>query len=95
MFVPYVYAATLAANGRDAILFAPSLPVRPLRTADAVTNGQGSASTIEDLVALSDLLCHMLTRAAGVVPGQGDAAACQNAARCAADVHRLLTGAEP
>jgi hypothetical protein len=95
MFVPYVYAATLAANGRDAILFAPSLPIRPLRPADAVTNGRGSASTVDDLVALSEVLCRVLARAAGAVAGQGDAAACQNAARCAADIHRLLTGAEP
>jgi hypothetical protein len=95
MFVPYVYAATLAANGRDAILFAPSLPIRPLRPADAVTNGRGSASTIDDLVALSEALCHVLSRVAGTVPAPGDAAACQNAARCAAAIHRLLTGAEP
>ena len=94
-FVPYVYAATLAADGRDAILFAPSLPVCQLRPVDAVTNGRGSASTVDDLVALSEVLCHVLTRAAGAAPAQGDAAACQNAAQCAAAIHRLLTGAEP
>jgi hypothetical protein len=95
MFVPYVYAATLAANGRDAILFAPSLPVRPLDPGDAVVNGRGSASTIEDLVALSKVLCHVLARAAGVVPGQDDQTACQDASRYAAAIHRLLTGAKP
>src|SRR5262249_34363984 len=95
MFVPYVYAATLAANGRDAILFAPSLPVRPLCPADAVANGRGRASAVGDLVALSEVLCHVLTRAAGAVPAQGDAAACRDAARSAAAVHRLLTGTEP
>src|SRR6266568_4569005 len=28
MFIPFVMAATCAANGRDAVLFAPSLPPR-------------------------------------------------------------------
>jgi hypothetical protein len=33
MFAQFVFAATQAANGRDAILSAPSLPGRPLRPA--------------------------------------------------------------
>lgn len=95
MFAQFVYAATSAANGRDVILFAPSLPARPLHLADAGINGWGSGSDVAELVTLSQVLCQVLTHAAGAAPGQDDRAACHHAARYAAEIHRLLTGAEP
>jgi len=95
MFVQFVYAATCAANGRDAILFAPSLPTRPLHPADAAVNSQVSASDVPDLAALSKKLYLVLAQAASVVASQDDRAACHHAAGHAADIYRLLTGAEP
>ena len=95
MFAQFVYAATAAANGRDAILFAPSLPVRPLRPADTGVNGWGSSSDVRDLATLSEVLCHVLSQAAATVPGPEDQRACRHAAQCAVEIHRLLTGAAP
>jgi hypothetical protein len=95
MFAQFVYAATSAANGRDVILFAPSLPACPLDPADVGVNGWGSGGDVAELVTLSRVLCQVLTRAAGAAPGQDDRAACHHAARYAAEIHRLLTGAEP
>jgi hypothetical protein len=96
MFAQFVFAATHAANGRDAILFAPSLPARPLRPADTTANGQRSGVEVQDIVLLSKVLCHALAQAAAeTVPGRDDQAACRHAARSAAAVHRLLTGTDP
>jgi hypothetical protein len=95
MFAQFVFAATQAANGRDAILFAPSLPIHPFRPADTTVDGQGSGLDGQGIVALSKVLCHVLVHAASMVPGRGDRVACHEAGRCAAAIHRLLTGAEP
>src|SRR5215472_9569527 len=77
MFAQFVYAATAAANGRDAILFAPSLPVRPLRPAEVGINGWGSGSDLQDHATLSEVLCHVLAQAAAAVPGHEDRRACR------------------
>lgn len=95
MFAQFVYAATAAANGRDAILFAPSLPSRPLHPADTGVDGWGSGGDVQDLVALSELLCHVLAQATAAVPSPEDLRACRHAARSAAEIHWLLTGAVP
>ena len=95
MFAQFVFAATQAANGRDAILFAPSLPIHPLRPADTTVDGQGSGIDAQNIVALSKVLCHVLAHAASMVPGRGDRVACYEAGRCAVAIHRLLTGAAP
>jgi hypothetical protein len=95
MFAQFVFAATHAANGRDAILSAPSLPVRPLHWADADVGGRGSGTGAPDIVTLSQLLCHVLAHAAGSAPSRDDQAACLLAARSAAAIHRLLTGTDP
>jgi hypothetical protein len=95
MFAPFVFAATHAANGRDAILSAPSLPPRPLHRADADVGGRGSGTGVLEIVALSQLLCHVLAQAADSVPSHDDQAACLHAARSAAAIHRLLTGTDP
>jgi hypothetical protein len=95
MFAQFVFAATQAANGRDAILFAPSLPARPLRAADHVVGGRGSGTDIQGIAALSRVLCQVLSQAAGAVSGREDRLACWDAARYAAAIHRLLTGTDP
>jgi hypothetical protein len=95
MFTQFVYAATATANGRDAILFAPSLPARPLHPADANINGRGSSNGVSDLAALSKVLYQVLIQAAAAAPGEEDRKACHHAARYAAEIHQLLTGAKP
>jgi hypothetical protein len=95
IFAQFVFAATQAANGRDAILFAPALPARPLHPAGSAIGGRGSGALVRDIVALSQILWQVLTQAAAAVPGPGDRLACRDAARCAAAIHRLLTGTDP
>lgn len=96
MFAQFVFAATQAANGRDAILFAPSLPARPLHPAGATVNRRDSGTCLQDIVTLSKVLCHVLAQAAADgVPSREDQAACRHAARSAAAIYRLLTGTDP
>ncbi len=94
-FTAFVMAGTCAANGRDVILFAPSLPPNRLHPplADTMAPGQGSMETIAEVVAsLSGLLAARLARVAGSAPDPRDGEACQRAARYARDMQGLLTG---
>jgi hypothetical protein len=98
LVVPLLLAATQAANGRDAVLFAPSLPARRLHQAQRVGEEleQGSAQeVIAAVTGLAQLLASGLAHAAGAVADGADRAACQDAARHAQAVHALLTGSGP
>jgi len=97
-FTAFVMSGTCAANGRDAVLFAPSLPPNRLHPPPAGTMmpGQGSAETIADAIAsLSGLLATGLARAAGSAADPRDREACQRAAGYARDMQGLLTGSGP
>jgi hypothetical protein len=89
-------AAVHAANGRDAVAFAPSLlEAGHPAAADLVPDGDGdcaSASGAADVGELSLLLLERLTRLAQIVPSPGDHQACLEGARCADEIHRLLVG---
>jgi hypothetical protein len=97
LFIPLVMAAASAAEGRNAIIFAPSLPPRRLHPATrAAELGDASAEAITaELAGLSELLAARLADAARGAPDPGDQAACRNAARFARDIPSLLTGNEP
>jgi hypothetical protein len=97
MFSQFVTAATSAADGRDDILSAPSLPARPLHPAreSASMTGPADDAGVHEIVALSAALSQALTGAAATVAGEADRAACRAAAGRAAAVHRLLTGVDP
>ena len=97
MFIPFVMAATCAANGRDAVLFAPSLPPRRLHEPPAADGPhEGGAEAVAGAVAaLSLLLASHLAEIAGSAPEHEDRAACQDGARCAQQIHDLLTGPGP
>ena len=97
MFIPFVMAATCAANGRDAVLFAPSLPPRRLHEPPAAVGPhEGVAEAVADAVAaLSLLLASQLAEVAGSAPEPDDRAACQDGARYAQQIHDLLTGPGP
>jgi hypothetical protein len=94
-FIPLVMAAASAAEGRNALSFAPALPSRPLPAAptrDEPADATRVQAFATSLAALSELLAARLTDAACHAPGDGDQAACRGAARSARDIHALLTG---
>ncbi len=98
--VAFLLAATQAANGRDAVLFAPSLPPRSLHPPEQAGQEQqrewGSAHDIRAAVAdLSRLLASRLAGTATTVAATADRAACRDAARYARQTHDLLAGGGP
>jgi hypothetical protein len=94
--IVFLLVATQAANGRDALLFAPSLPRRSLYPRPALGQPErGSASDITAAVAgLSRLLASRLACTAAAVAG-ADQTACRDAARCARKIHGLLARKDP
>jgi hypothetical protein len=94
----FLLVATQAANGRDALLFAPSLPPRALHPMAAAgePDGQGSETVIKSSAAgVSELLATGLARTATTITNGADRAACRDAATCAARITDLLAGAGP
>jgi len=93
-FTPLVYALAAAADGRDAISTAPSLPCRP--AGEPSTKPAGPVSTARGIVAamavLSDQLAVRLVSAVSTASDRGDQAACLIAARYALEIHALLDG---
>jgi hypothetical protein len=96
--ITFLLVATQAANGRDAVLFAPSLPPRalhPMAAADE-PDGPESMSVIKSSVAgVSELLATVLARTATTITDGADLAACRDGATCAARISDLLAGAGP
>jgi hypothetical protein len=95
--ITFLFAATQAANGRDAMLFAPSLP--PVaRHAPAPTGEQaqpGAQDIKTTVAALADLLASGLGHTATTAASGADRAACHDAAACATRIHDLLTRPGP
>lgn len=92
-FASFVMAAVLAADGRDAAAFAPSMG-RPHRTFQAgpadpprAASAESTAKTVADLAGLA---ASRLTQAVGQAADPDDRDACEQAARCAAGIHELL-----
>jgi hypothetical protein len=96
-FAAFVMAGASAANGRDAIASAPSLPpAAPGSTPQAA--GEQPADVTEEeaaavLAGLSELLASRLSDAASWAADAADRAACADAARHARAVWSLLAGA--
>ena len=98
LVVPLLLAATQAADGRDAVLFAPSLPARRLHQPTGVGEEleRGNAQdVIAAVTGLCQLLAFGLARTAAAVADGADRTACRDAARHARAVHALLTGNAP
>jgi hypothetical protein len=98
LFAAFMMAGASAADGRDAILFAPSLP--PDQGSTPATDDEGpageSAASIADAAAgLSRLLAARLTEAWGTAADPGDRAACADAVCCAESINGLLSGGGP
>jgi len=95
-FIPMVAAAASAANGRDAVGWAPSLPSPRLHPEQAEENAPHPV-TAQAAADWAGGLCEILAgrlaaAAAGSAAEPGDRAACRDAARYARDVHALMGG---
>jgi hypothetical protein len=97
-FAAFVMSGAAAADARDAVAAAPSLPSAvgsdaPLRAAEAPAGGLGARELAAALAGLSELLASRLASVAELPAGRADRDACAAAARHAADVCSLLGGA--
>jgi hypothetical protein len=98
MFAAFVMAAASAADGRDAVAFAPSFPPSPGTQPPgddgepAEENGEAIAQAV---AALSRLLAVRLAQAEASAPDPRDRAACADAARCAEHIYGLLHRSGP
>ena len=90
--------ATQAANGRDAVLFTPSLPPRQLPRPSA-ERGRADApdqgNELDAAIAVGALLEARLSQAAEQSADPADRLGCRTAARYARQIHVLLTGSGP
>jgi hypothetical protein len=99
LFAAFLMAAASAANGRDAILFAPSLlPGQDGRTPaadDVGPAGENPASVADAAAGLSRVLAARLAEAWETAADPGDRAACADAVCCAQSIADLLGGSGP
>ena len=97
LFAAFGKSAGSAADGRNAILLAPSLPACCPHGAPAPEEGSHPGEDAETiaahLAAVSLLLADRLTQTAKSAPDYRDRAACRSAARRAREIHALFTGA--
>ena len=96
LFAAFGKSAVSAAEGRNAILLAPSLPSCCLHETPAPGEESHRGEDVEiiaaGLAAVSVLLADRLAQAAKSAPDYRDRAACRSATRRARDIHALLTG---
>lgn len=97
-----VMAAPPAANGRDAIAAAPSLPPaspsapsRRGRRASTPPGTCAAAGAAAHVAAISTALADTLLQAAGLAGIADDREACYEGARYASEIHGLVGGNEP
>ena len=98
LFAAFVMAAASAANGRNAVALAPSLPRHPLLAVPSEERpcpGERPGRVAEVVAGLSDLVAERLTQAAAFAPETGDRDACSRAAQNARDICELLTSSRP
>jgi hypothetical protein len=90
-FAAFVMAASCAANGRDAVLFSPSLPPRRLARQPPATLPYGDEKNGADAIAgLAGLVAARLTQAAGWAVLAGDQTGCRDAARYGRQIEAIL-----
>jgi len=94
LFAAFVMAAASAADGRNALTLAPSLPGHPMLAAPREQQPWSGASperVAEVVGGLSRLVAERLTQAAAFAPDAGDEAACRQGAQSARDICGLLS----
>jgi hypothetical protein len=92
-FGRFVMAAASAADGRDAVIFAPSMPPHHAHATGSggEDSSTGTADTVAgDIASLCGLAAVRLAQATDQAAGLGDRAACVRAARCARRICELL-----
>lgn len=91
LFPAFMFAAASAAEGRDAVGFAPSMPASPGQPASLTrpvsADAHQIADQLADLVTALGLRLHAITRQAG---DPADLRACEHAAREADRIRDLL-----
>jgi hypothetical protein len=99
MFAAFVMSAASAADGRDAIAFAPSFPpspgMQPPGDGDGNSAEEDDEAIADSVAGLSDLLAVRLAQAGASAPDSGDRAACADAVRCAEHIYGLLHRSGP
>jgi hypothetical protein len=94
LFAAFVMAAASAADGRDALVHAPSLPIamigRPSSSHPAGQASPGTSARSQDLVSLAIELTGRLTKAEHDAAEPGDQVACAQAAACAREIRDLF-----
>ncbi len=96
-FAAFMMAAALAADGRDAVAFAPAMPPRRGHNAQvpedvsAETAGQIAGAVVD----LSSLVAVRLAQAAGQATDPDDREACRRAAWCTRGIQDLMAGGRP
>jgi hypothetical protein len=90
LFAAFITTAGTAAEGRNALGGAPSLPPAARRPAITMSATAAAGQIADELAALAALLAQRLAEAAAQAVREGDRAACQHATCAAADIHRLL-----
>jgi len=88
-----VMAAASAADGRDAVIFAPSMPAHRAHATWSTRQGSsaGPADTVAgDIASLCGLAAVRLAQAASQAADPDDQAACVRAAQCAQGICELL-----
>ena len=97
MFAALVMSAASAAEGRDTIIRAPSLPITSPGRATLVRRAGEPEPGIRDLAAglaqLAGLLAEKLAAAGQRAALKADQNACVQAVQCALDIRALLSGA--
>jgi hypothetical protein len=95
----FAMSAASAADARDAIGWAPSLPPRrlggPPAPDDEPQPDQTAGEAAEMLAGVTRLLAARLAQAGRFALSDRDCAACADAWQHAQDIHALLTGTEP
>lgn len=101
-FAALVLAGSPAGEGRDALLFAPSLPPHtgPRKPAREFSGGDGRAGSGAIAAGVASLAGLLAVRLAGAAAGTAEAdhrdlAACRQAAASARELAELLGGAGP
>jgi hypothetical protein len=98
MFAAFVMAAASAANGRDAVAVAPSLPEHPVLAppaAERSPSSQTPVDTAKALAGLGQLIAARLAHAGASAQDPADRTACQRAGRHGRDICELLSGTAP
>jgi hypothetical protein len=99
LFAAFAMSAASAADGRDAVAFAPSFTAPAQRRTPApagiLRGGRDAGHVADALAELSQLLAVRLVAAAGSAQDSGDVTACRHAAGHAQSIDALLRGSGP